>query len=79
MWPPPSSERSRSSRSSSSGGESSADTKDHVRDLGGEGGDRGIGRIDEEQVGVDVVPDDPFEDRALALIRLDGEYEWHVD
>jgi hypothetical protein len=28
---------------------------------------------------VHVLADDPFQDRALAVIRLDGEYERHVD
>ncbi len=52
--------------------------QDHVRDLRTEGCDSRVRRVHEQQIRVHVFADDPFEDRALAMIRLDGKYERHV-
>ncbi len=53
--------------------------EDDVRKLRTESGNRRVRRIDEKELRVHVLADDPFEDRALAVIRLDGEYQRHVD
>ena len=44
-----------------------------------ERGNSSVRRINEKEIRVHVLADDPLEDRALAVIRLDGEYQRHVD
>jgi hypothetical protein len=52
--------------------------QDHVGDVRGQRGDRGIPRIDDEQFRVDALPDDPFQDGGLPDVRFDCKYECHV-
>ena len=52
--------------------------EDHVGDLRAERRDRRIRRVDEEQVGVGVLADDPLEHAALPQVWFDCEYQRHV-
>ena len=49
--------------------------QDDVGNAGAERRDRGVARIDEDEIGADLLADDPLEDGGLAVIRFDCEDE----
>ena len=51
--------------------------QDDVGNVRCQGGHRGVRRVDQEQLRMHVVADDPLQHGALAGIRFDGEDERH--
>ena len=52
--------------------------EDEIRDLAGEGCERGVLRVHEDEVRVHLSLDDAFERRGLTRIGFDGEDERHL-